>query len=118
MSMTSWAMCGPMHAPPKAGRRWVGRLALPLALGVPLIAAGAGLRADPESRAPVAAIFPPTYSRDATLAAVAETGAALVAPGGLPSVFIVQSDAADFPNRLKQAGAWFVLSSDAAAFCQ
>lgn len=107
-----------MHSPPKAGRRWVGRLALPLALGLPLIAAGAGLSAAPGSSAPVAAVFPPTYSREATWAAVTETGAALVAPGGLPSVFIVQSDAIDFQDRLKRAGAWLILSSQAAAYCQ
>ncbi len=119
MSMPSWATCGPMPKPPKAdARRWVGRLALPLVLGLPLMAAGAGLSAPAGSKEPVAVIFPPTYSRDATLAAVTETGAALVAPGGLPSVFIVQSDAADFHTRLKQAGAWLILSSSAAALCQ
>lgn len=102
----------------KAGRRWVGRFALSLALVMPLMAAGVALTAPVGTQEPVAAIFPPTYSRAATLAAVAATGAALVAPGGIPSVFIVQSDAADFHDRLKRAGAWLVLSSDAAAFCQ
>lgn len=117
--MRSSATYGPMPKPPKVGaRRWVGRLSLPLALGLPLMAAGAGLSAPLGSKEPVAVVFPPTYSRDATLAAVAETGAALVAPGGLPSVFIVQSDAADFHTRLKRAGAWLILSSSAAALCQ
>ncbi len=99
-------------------RRWVAWLGLPVALVLPVLGAGAGLTASPGAREPVAAIFAPGTSTDAVLRALAGTEARLIAPGGWPSVFIVQGDAPGFIDDLHRAGAWLVLSSQAAAWCQ
>lgn len=109
--------CGPMP-PNRASRRWVGWLGLPVAVLLPMLGAGASLTAAPGAREPVAAIFAPGTPPDAVLRALAATEARLIAPGGWPSVFIVQGDSPGFIDALYGAGAWLVLSSRAAAWCQ
>ncbi|MFY8106046.1 MAG: hypothetical protein ACOVKO_03955 [Elstera sp.] len=99
------------------GRRWVGRLSLALCGLLPLVALAASLNATPGTREPVAVLFPPTYSAADTLNALALPGVRLVAPGGIASIFIVQSDDPSLLAQLSQAGAWLVLNSTAAALC-
>lgn len=99
------------------GRRWLGRLSLPLCGLLPVVALAAALQPERGTQNPVAVVFPLTYSAEATLAALGNTGAHLVAPGGIGAVFIVQSDAPDLADQLYRAGAWLILKSDA-AWCQ
>lgn len=101
-----------------AGRRWLGRLSVLVSGILPLLALAAALHPEPGTQAPVAAVFPLTYSAEDTLDALSLTGARLVAPGGIGAVFIVQSNDPDLSDRLYKAGAWFLLNSRAAAWCQ
>jgi hypothetical protein len=100
------------------GRLWVGRLSLLLCGVLPLVALTVSLKATPGTRAPVAVFFPLTYSATDTLTALTLPGIRLVAPGGIGSVFIVQSDDPALLTQLSQAGAWLVLNSAAAAVCR
>ena len=116
-------MCAAMPKPPNAprsgeGRRWLGRLSVLTCGLLPLLALAAALHPEPGTQTPVAAVFPLTYSVEDTLQALSLTGARLVAPGGIGAVFIVQSNDPDLNDRLYKAGAWFLLNSRAAAWCQ
>lgn len=116
-------MCAAMPNPSNRAqsdgwRRWLGRLSL-LACGLlPLLALAEALHPEPGTQAPMAVVFPLTYSVEDTLHALSFTGARLVAPGGIGAVFIVQSSDPDLSDRLYKAGAWFLLNSRAAAWCQ
>ena len=116
-------MCAAMPKPsngarPAGGRRWLGRLSVLTCGLLPLLALAAALHPEPGTQTPVAAVFPLTYSVEDTLHALSFTGARLVAPGGIGAVFIVQSNDPDLSDRLYKAGAWFLLNSRAAAWCQ
>lgn len=108
----------PNGARASRGRRWLGRLSVLVSGILPLLALAAALHPEPGTQAPVAAVFPLTYSVEDTLQALSNTGAQLVAPGGIGAVFIVQSNDPNLSDRLYKAGAWFLLNSSAATWCQ
>ena len=67
----------------------------------------------PSSGAVIAVLGPETDLRHT----VTETNAFLVSEGRLPNSYVLYSRAPDFPARLKQAGALFVMRSDYSGSC-
>ena len=65
----------------------------------------------------VAAVFPPWWSAADVFAAAASAGAAIVRVGGVASVLVVQPAARDGLQRLRDAGAWFVVNPQAVGAC-
>jgi hypothetical protein len=65
----------------------------------------------------VAAIFPPWWNADRSLAAVAAAKAAIVRAGGIPSILVVQAPGPDGLQRLRDAGAWFAVDPKAVGAC-
>lgn len=65
----------------------------------------------------VAIVLPPWDGTLQAAAIVGRAGGRLVDAGGLPDIFIVTSDRADFINALYRAGAWLVINPIAAHGC-
>jgi hypothetical protein len=85
---------------------------------VMLVAATAASFAPSEAvGAPVAAIFPPWWDAPQVMAGVAVADAEILREGATPFVLVVSDDAPDLSDRLRAAGAWFVLDPVAAAAC-
>jgi hypothetical protein len=74
------------------------------------------LRADPADTV-VAVVFPPWWNAARVFAAAASAGAAIVRVGGISSVLVVQPAARDGLERLRDAGAWFVVNPQAVGAC-
>lgn len=71
-------------------------------------------RADAEA---VAAIFPPWWSAQQAMSAIAVAGASVVRTGAVSAIVIVQPAHGDGLTRLRAAGAWFALDPQAVAAC-
>jgi len=90
-----------------AGLLLAGSLAATLALHL----------APPAAAGMVAAYFPPGATSAETVLRIAAADGRLVTAGGVPGMWIVQSDRAGFPARLYEAGAWFVFDAEGASGC-
>ena len=69
------------------------------------------------SGSPVAAVFPPWWSRETAFQAAALAGVAIVAPGRMPNVVIVSADSVGALAGLYRTGAWSVIGIDGGAGC-
>lgn len=85
-----------------------------VAVGVSVVLLGAG--APPPDPREAAGVFPPWWSRAAVFAAAGEAG--LVRDlGGLPFIVTVRDPGGRAPERLRQAGALFVVAPAGTAVC-
>ncbi len=66
---------------------------------------------------PVAALFPPWWSADRTLAAATSTGGAIVREGAWSSILVLKSDDGDLGRRLYASGAWLLVNPKALEAC-
>src|ERR1700753_3116733 len=64
----------------------------------------------------VAVAFPPWWSTQQTIVAVASADAALVRTTAVPSLLIVRPNGASL-DRLRKAGAWLIVDPQAVAAC-
>lgn len=63
-------------------------------------------------------VGPPLDGFAATVEIISKAEGALIAAGGVGNVLIAASDRADFPDRLRAAGAWMVLPAPKALGCE
>ncbi len=90
-----------------------------LLLGLVILAtlgAAIGVNASPRDPSRVAAIFPPWWRPDRTLAAAAAAGD-ILGVGGAPFVVILRGDPTQLSNRARSAGALLITSADPSGFC-
>lgn len=80
------------------------------------IIATISLQARADAKA-VAAIFPPWWSAQQSMSAIAVAGASVVRTGAVSAIIIVQPAPGDGLTRLREAGAWFALDPQAVAAC-
>lgn len=89
-----------------------------MALAVGVVACGIvvpTLRARPGE--PVAAVFPPGWTAEASLRAVAGTPVRIIGVGPLPNVVMVSADTAEDLVQLYEAGAWSLLGAGGGFGC-
>jgi hypothetical protein len=65
----------------------------------------------------VAVVFPPWWSAQQAIAAVATANAAFVRTTAIPAILVVRPDDHAGLNRLHAAGAWFAIDPKAIAAC-
>jgi hypothetical protein len=94
-------------------RTWLPALAL-LAVS---FAASAWLMLRPADGRFVAAVFPPWWDVARSTDAVIAADGAILGLGGLSSIIVARSDRADFPARLRAAGALLLLDPSQLSFC-
>jgi hypothetical protein len=82
-----------------------------------VMAAALALQAGPRGNGPVAAIFPPWWDADRTLAAAAAGGDAIVRGGGLGNVVVVSPDRPGLAERLRAAGVWAIVDPQVIGGC-
>lgn len=94
-------------------RTWLPALVLLLvsALG------GAVMELRPPVSGQIEAIFPPWWSNARSFGAVAGAGGSIVRIGALPTFVVVTSADPSFHDRLRTAGAWFLVNPVALGGC-
>ena len=65
----------------------------------------------------VAVVFAPWTSPQVSIERATAAGSRFIRFGGFGSIAVVMPDAADYPDRMLGAGAWFVLDPDVLAAC-
>src|SRR5260221_7301888 len=93
---------------------WLNAAALLLASFVAVAALSLQVRAGTEI---VAVAFPPWWSTERALLAVASADAAIVRMTAVPSLLVVRPDRHDGLMRLHNAGVWLVMDPQAIAAC-
>lgn len=82
-----------------------------------LVAAAAGASAPATGAATVAAVFPPWWSRERALGAVAGTDGSVLREGAVGSILLVRSEIPMLADRLRSRGALLVLGPAGLAGC-
>ena len=90
---------------------------LAVALSVGVAAALAAAQFKPPERGMVALVFPPETSTQAMFGAITEAGGVPVRFGGFSNVIVAYTEAPQFANRAKSAGAWLALDPLAEGTC-
>jgi hypothetical protein len=80
------------------------------------LCAAIGVNTSPRDPSRVAAIFPPWWRQDRTLAAAATAGE-ILGVGGATFVVILRGSPADLSSRARSAGALLITSADPSGFC-
>ena len=65
----------------------------------------------------VAVVFPPWWSEQQAIQAIAAANAAFVRTTAIPAILVVRPDDHAGLNRLREAGAWFAIDPRAIAAC-
>lgn len=95
-----------MFSEPNPERLPLSSLFFTAAISFASVAGATVLGARPLDPSEAAGVFPPWWSREASLVAASDAGAVL-AVGALPFIVIIRSAQADAPARLRAAGALF-----------
>lgn len=105
-----------MFEPPTSERLPTASLIVVALISIASVACATLLGARPLDPHEAAGVFPPWWSREASLVAATEAGAVL-AVGTLPFIVIVRTPAPDAPARLRAAGALFSIHPEGVAPC-
>lgn len=83
-----------------------------MAIGIPLLFVGA-----PEAGRPVLVIAPPWSNAIRLLELIREADGRVLREAGMAGMAVAVSEHADFPQRLRAAGAWVVVNATSVAGC-